>query len=157
MPWKELLRKVHLGCCSCPAGTVTQTQIIRRKLHKLLSHKVEGYQDINMVNSMVYIQLNPTLRVYNSWHSRKPDTEWTDLSLDKHPCLLHGWVVTHFAKQASSRRRKQQHEGGNTLPSRLYLHADITTWSLKLFPVSPLLTDTWGSADWRHPGTTVND
>ena len=82
---------------------------------------------------MVYVQLNPTLNVHNSWYSRKPDTEWTDLSGDKNPCLLHGYVVSHIVKQASSQWRKHQHEGGNTVPSKLHLHADITTWSPKLF------------------------
>lgn len=124
MPWSILLRRLHLG--SCPAGTVTRTKMISRK---------KGYYDVNisMINIMVYIQPNPAMKVHNSWLSRKPDNEWTDLSRDKHPCLLHGWAVSHSVKQASSQRRKQQHWGGNTLPSRLHLSADITIWSLKLF------------------------
>lgn len=53
--------EVHPG--SSPAGLVTQTQIISTKMDKLLSHKAEH---VNMVDIIVYIQLNPNLKAHNS-------------------------------------------------------------------------------------------
>lgn len=51
----------------------------------------------------------------------------TDLSWDKHPCLLHGWAVSHLVKQASSQRRKRHHRGGirfhpNSISAQILQH-----------------------------------
>lgn len=51
----------------------------------------------------------------------------TDLSWDKHPCLLHGWAVSHSAKRASSQRRKRHHRGGirfhpNSISAQILQH-----------------------------------
>lgn len=57
-------KKVLMG--SYPAGMETQNQIISREMGKFLSHEAEGYHDVNMVNIMVYTQLNSVLKVHNS-------------------------------------------------------------------------------------------
>ena len=96
-----------------------------------LQYKAEGHQGISIITNMICIQNKSHCEFSQQLTQRKrPDTERA--VGDEHPCLLHGWAVSHSAKQASSQRRKrQQHEEGNTLPARLHLHADITTCGLK--------------------------
>lgn len=69
-------------------------------------------------------------------------------------CMTEKWV-TQWSRPALS--------GGNSTIRGMhmhpdsYLHADITRWNSPFFFSSfLLLTDTWTSADWKHPEISVN-
>lgn len=96
-------------------------------MDKLFNHKLlvvaDGFPNVSMVNIMIWIYRHLSV----CWRSRKPDTEWTVLTWQKHPCLLHVWVVSHFVKQASAHLWKQQHNGGG-----MHFHPDSI--SIQILP-----------------------
>lgn len=128
-----------------------RTKMISRKMDKLLSHRTDGYAGVSASDIMIYMQLNHAPKVHKRWRSRRPDTEWADLSggISIPVCCVAEWWVTWRSGPAlhGGSGSTKGGRGGVTFPLGLDLRRNITTCSnpkLFFFFFSSHTSETWG-------------